>query len=155
MPRGPMARGRSPRVVTASARDPRNGPCSNRSRRPVVGSVPKAKPLTNTRSNHPLRMAGMPYHHSGNCTIRASACRSLSCSRVNELGRLHPAANTKTLTRQLRGLEEDGIIQRTVYREVPPRVEYSLTAAGRSLETIVDALDAWGTDFVATRGDRS
>lgn len=67
--------------------------------------------------------------------------------RFNELGRLVPLANTKTLTRQLRELEEDGIIQRTVYPEVPPRVEYALTDLGRSLEPIVNAMDAWGVKF--------
>lgn len=67
--------------------------------------------------------------------------------RFNELGRLVPLANTKTLTRQLRELEEDGIIQRTVYPEVPPRVEYALTELGRSLEPIVNAMDTWGASF--------
>lgn len=67
--------------------------------------------------------------------------------RFNELGRLVPLANTKTMTRQLRELEEDGIIQRTVYAEVPPRVEYALTETGRSLAPIVDAMDTWGAEF--------
>lgn len=72
--------------------------------------------------------------------------------RFNELGRLVPLANTKTLTRQLRELEADGIVQRTAYPEVPPRVEYALTELGRSLELIVDAMDAWGADFGGQRG---
>lgn len=67
--------------------------------------------------------------------------------RFNELGRLVPLANTKTLTRQLRELEDDGVVQRTVYPEVPPRVEYSLTERGRSLESLVAAMNAWGIDF--------
>lgn len=67
--------------------------------------------------------------------------------RFNELGRLVPLANTKTLTRQLRDLEEDGIVHRTVYPEVPPRVEYSLTALGRTLEPIVMAMNEWGAEF--------
>lgn len=67
--------------------------------------------------------------------------------RFNELGRLVPLANTKTLTRQLRELEADGIVQRTVYPEVPPRVEYALTDLGSSLEPIVAAMDAWGAAF--------
>lgn len=67
--------------------------------------------------------------------------------RFNELGRLVPLANTKTLTRQLRELEEDGIVQRTAYPEVPPRVEYALTEKGRSLSPIVSAMDAWGAEF--------
>lgn len=67
--------------------------------------------------------------------------------RFNELGRLVPAANTKTLTRQLRELEEDGIVARTVYREVPPRVEYALTELGRTLRPLVAAMDTWGMEF--------
>ncbi|UVI37986.1 helix-turn-helix transcriptional regulator [Brevibacterium spongiae] len=67
--------------------------------------------------------------------------------RFNELGRLVPLANTKTLTRQLRELEEDGLVLRTVYPEVPPRVEYSLTDLGRSLQPIVETMNEWGKDF--------
>jgi DNA-binding HxlR family transcriptional regulator len=67
--------------------------------------------------------------------------------RFNELGRLVPLANTKTLTRQLRELEEDGIVLRTAYPEVPPRVEYRLTDRGRSLESLVSAMDEWGAEF--------
>ncbi|ANY06596.1 winged helix-turn-helix transcriptional regulator [Pseudonocardia sp. HH130630-07] len=70
--------------------------------------------------------------------------------RFNELGRLLPLANTKTLTRQLRELEEDGIVHRTVHPEVPPRVEYSLTGLGRSLEPIVRIMDEWGARFTGT-----
>lgn len=64
--------------------------------------------------------------------------------RFSELGRLVPLANRKTLTRQLRELEEDGIVERTVHPEVPPRVEYSLTPLGASLAPVVGAMDAWG-----------
>lgn len=50
----------------------------------------------------------------------------------------------KTLTAQLREMEQDGIITRIVYPEVPPRVEYQLTALGQSLQTVFDALTNWG-----------
>ena len=73
--------------------------------------------------------------------------------RFNELGRLVPLANTKTLTRQLRELEEDGLVLRTVYPEVPPRVEYSLTDLGRSLQPIAEAMNEWGKDFERTHTD--
>ena len=73
--------------------------------------------------------------------------------RFNELGRLVPLANTKTLTRQLRELEEDAVVLRTAYPEVPPRVEYSLTDLGRSLEPIVMAMTEWGKDFAANQAD--
>ncbi|MFD1718222.1 winged helix-turn-helix transcriptional regulator [Georgenia deserti] len=74
--------------------------------------------------------------------------------RFNELGRLVPLANTKTLTRQLRELEEDGVVRRVVHPEVPPRVEYSLTELGRSLEKIVLAMDTWGAAFAQRSTDR-
>ena len=64
--------------------------------------------------------------------------------RSGELARLIPHASTKMLTQQLRELEKDRIIHREVYREVPPRVEYSLTALGKSLRPIMDAMCAWG-----------
>ncbi|GAA4429960.1 hypothetical protein GCM10023169_32810 [Georgenia halophila] len=69
--------------------------------------------------------------------------------RFGELQRLVPLANTKTLTRQLRELEEDGIVRRVVYPEVPPKVEYSLTSLGASLEPIVASMDVWGAQFSA------
>lgn len=50
----------------------------------------------------------------------------------------------KTLTAQLREMEQDGIVTRIVYPEVPPRVEYQLTELGASLQTVFDALNSWG-----------
>lgn len=72
--------------------------------------------------------------------------------RFGELGRLVPLANRKTLTRQLRELEEDGVVTRTVHPEVPPRVEYALTELGESLAPVVAAMDAWGQHFSAVHG---
>ncbi|MGQ7788049.1 winged helix-turn-helix transcriptional regulator [Nesterenkonia sp. PF2B19] len=69
--------------------------------------------------------------------------------RFGELGRRVPAANRKTLTRALRELEEDGIVHRDVHAEVPPRVEYCLTALGGTLAPIVEAMDSWGADYAA------
>jgi DNA-binding HxlR family transcriptional regulator len=51
------------------------------------------------------------------------------------------------LTLQLRELEEDGLVKRTVYAEVPPRVEYELTAFGRSLEPVLLGLKVWGQKY--------
>lgn len=64
--------------------------------------------------------------------------------RTNELKRLIPNISQKVLTQQLRELENDGIISRKVYGEVPPRVEYSLTNEGKSLREILLAMSAWG-----------
>jgi len=64
--------------------------------------------------------------------------------RYNELGRLLPRITPRMLTKQLRDLERDGLVNRTIYPEVPPRVEYSLTESGRTLQPVLKALKAWG-----------
>jgi len=58
-----------------------------------------------------------------------------------------PNCSQRMLTLQLRELEEDGLVKRTVYAEVPPRVEYELTAFGRSLETVLLELRDWGEKY--------
>lgn len=58
-----------------------------------------------------------------------------------------PAISKKVLTDDLRALEDDGLIVREVFAEVPPRVEYSLSSIGQSLKPILDAMFAWGTDY--------
>ena len=65
--------------------------------------------------------------------------------RFSELDRALPGISSRTLTRQLRELEAHGVINRKVYREVPPRVEYRLTKLGKSLEGILLAMHEWGT----------
>ena len=67
--------------------------------------------------------------------------------RFGQLSRLVPLANRKTLTRQLRELEEDGVIHRQVYAQVPPKVEYSLTDVGASLAPLVEVMNAWGERY--------
>ncbi|NIY76401.1 helix-turn-helix transcriptional regulator [Thalassospira sp. HF15] len=68
--------------------------------------------------------------------------------RFNELRRLMPGVTQRMLTRQLRELEADGLVHREVYAEVPPRVEYSLTAKGETLRGIILALKDWGETHV-------
>ena len=68
--------------------------------------------------------------------------------RFGELVRLIPAANKKMLTQQLRELEADDLIHRKVYAEVPPRVEYTLTETGKSLQPVIDQIGNWGTAYV-------
>lgn len=67
--------------------------------------------------------------------------------RFNELKKDLNGVSQKVLTDSLRSLEEDGIVTRTVYPEVPPRVEYSLTELGRSLEPVLSALWNWGETY--------
>jgi DNA-binding HxlR family transcriptional regulator len=64
--------------------------------------------------------------------------------RFNEIRRKLPNVTQRMLTNQLRELEEDGFVARRVYAEVPPKVEYSLTERGRTLEPVIAALKAWG-----------
>ncbi|MBT1178864.1 winged helix-turn-helix transcriptional regulator [Bifidobacterium vespertilionis] len=69
--------------------------------------------------------------------------------RFSELRRSIGHISQKVLTANLRQMEADGLVHREVYAEVPPRVEYSLTATGRSLKTVIDALWSWGEDYKA------
>ena len=68
--------------------------------------------------------------------------------RFNELQKLVPTATPKMLTQQLRELEQDGLITRTVYPVVPPKTEYALTEFGSSLIPVLDALSAWGRNYL-------
>lgn len=67
--------------------------------------------------------------------------------RFNELLKSIPGLSQKVLTDNLRAMEKDGIITRTVYPEVPPRVEYALSELGESMRPIIKALEVWGTDY--------
>lgn len=58
-----------------------------------------------------------------------------------------PDISKKVLTDNLRALEDDGLVERKVFAEVPPRVEYSLSDLGKTLKPILDALKDWGTDY--------
>ena len=71
--------------------------------------------------------------------------------RFNELRRLIPNVTQRMLTHQLRELEADGLIVRTVYAQVPPRVEYALSARGRSLEPVLMAMKEWGDTNLASQ----
>jgi DNA-binding HxlR family transcriptional regulator len=68
--------------------------------------------------------------------------------RFGELQRSLPGVNAKMLTKQLRELEKDGVIKRTLYPEVPPRVEYTITDFGRTLIPILQALCTWGAMYL-------
>ena len=69
--------------------------------------------------------------------------------RFGELKKSVGNVSQKVLTAQLRSMEESGLLIRTVYAEVPPRVEYTLTETGYSLKPVLDAMWAWGEDYKA------
>ena len=71
--------------------------------------------------------------------------------RFNELRRLMPEVTQRMLTNQLRELETDGLITRTIYPQIPPKVEYSLTDIGLALKPILAELEAWGACYLKTR----
>ncbi|MBA1397904.1 winged helix-turn-helix transcriptional regulator [Mammaliicoccus sciuri] len=68
--------------------------------------------------------------------------------RLNELEKKLPDINQRMLIRQLRELEDDHIVNRTVYPVVPPKVEYSLTQIGKDLEPVVNGICDWGDEFL-------
>ena len=71
--------------------------------------------------------------------------------RFGELGRLLPGLTQRMLTTQLRELEADGVIARTVYPQVPPKVEYAITPFGRTLEPLLKELALWADSHVKPR----
>ncbi|MGN0800273.1 MAG: winged helix-turn-helix transcriptional regulator [Christensenellales bacterium] len=71
--------------------------------------------------------------------------------RFGELRRSIGNVTQKVLTAQLRAMEESGLLTRKVYAEVPPRVEYTLTALGYSLKPVLDSMRDWGTQYQKQR----
>ena len=69
--------------------------------------------------------------------------------RFTDFVKTIPGISKKVLTDNLRALESDGLIEREVFAEVPPRVEYSLSALGKTLKPILDAMWDWGTGYKA------
>jgi DNA-binding HxlR family transcriptional regulator len=72
--------------------------------------------------------------------------------RFGELRKLIPQATPKMLTQQLRELEESCLVIRTVYPVVPPKVEYTLSDFGKSIKPILEAMYAWGADYLKGSG---
>lgn len=71
-----------------------------------------------------------------------------SVKRFGELQRSLPNIRQGALTQQLRELEQDGLIHREVFKEVPPKVEYSLTPIGRKFLKVTDIMSEWGLEYV-------
>ncbi|MEM9336384.1 MAG: helix-turn-helix domain-containing protein [Patescibacteria group bacterium] len=76
-----------------------------------------------------------------------------STLRFSELQKAIPAVSQKMLTQQLRELEQDGLVARTVYAEVPPRVEYSLHVYAQKAKPVIEAMAAWGKQHQQLSGD--
>jgi DNA-binding HxlR family transcriptional regulator len=71
--------------------------------------------------------------------------------RYGELKRLMPGITEKMLIQQLRELEQDGLVTRTAYPEIPPHVEYDFSACGRSLRPVLQVLCHWGNEYLTQR----
>ena len=73
---------------------------------------------------------------------------STGTKRFNEIEKLIPNATRTVLTRQLRQLEQDKLVIRQVYAEVPPRVEYSLSELGKKFQKVLDEIEVFGLDYL-------
>ena len=72
--------------------------------------------------------------------------------RFNELSKKMPGVTQSTLTGQLRALEETGMVERRVYPEVPPKVEYMLTDLGKEFKTVLGAVNVFGNRYIQEKG---
>lgn len=75
--------------------------------------------------------------------------------RFSELHRALAGISHRTLSQQLREMEADRLIRRKVYRQVPPKVEYSLTPLGASLKPVLDAMHEWGASYSQSKDSRA
>ncbi len=75
--------------------------------------------------------------------------------RFNELHKNLDGISQKVLTDSLRSMEEDGIITRTVYPEVPPRVEYALSELGETMRPIIASMESWGAEYKRQQAGKS
>jgi DNA-binding HxlR family transcriptional regulator len=101
----------------------------------------KALPVLNSKNcpvTHAIRLMGRRWKPLVLYYLRPGP------RRFSELRRCLPEATQKMLTQTLRELENDGLVNRKVYSQIPPKVEYSITRYGRTLEPILIALCAWG-----------
>lgn len=85
---------------------------------------------------------------TGKWTLLIIHCLSERTLRFNELQRTLPSLTSTTLTKQLRMLEDHGLIIRTVYNQIPPRVEYSLSDLGKNFKPVLDELEIWGNQYI-------
>lgn len=74
---------------------------------------------------------------------------NMGTKRYGELQRLLPGITPKMLIQQLRELEGSGLIERKIYQQVPPKVEYSVTEWGKSIRTVLESMCQWGNQYIA------
>jgi DNA-binding HxlR family transcriptional regulator len=108
--------------------------------RPVIGDCPAELTLNKIQGRWKLSVLNQLFHS----TLRYSELRRKIDSGVT--GGRTVSVTPKMLTQELRQLENDGLINRQVYAQVPPKVEYSLTPLGRSLRPVLLALASWGRE---------
>lgn len=103
-----------------------------------------------------IKYKGVEYHCSMELTLELIGGKwkpliiwylAENTMRFSELKIALPNITQKMLTQQLRALEESGLVNRHIYTEIPPKVEYSLTSAGKSLLPILETLTQWGVNF--------
>ena len=105
--------------------------------------------MASTRKNKDFNPNNCPVTHTlnrigGKWKIMIIYAISKNCNRFSALQRVIPAISKQMLVNQLRELEEDAIIGRTIYAEMPPRVEYKVTKYGQSLMPVINVLQDWG-----------
>ena len=105
--------------------------------------------MENTRKNRTFNPYNCPVTHcmnliGGKWKILIIYAVSRNCNRFSKLKKAMPVISKQMLVTQLRELEEDSIIERTIFAEIPPRVEYKMTEYGLSLMPVISILQDWG-----------
>jgi DNA-binding HxlR family transcriptional regulator len=105
--------------------------------------------MENTRKNRSFNPYNCPVTHcmnliGGKWKILIMYAVSKNCNRFSKMQKAMPLISKQMLVTQLRELEEDKIIERIIYAEIPPRVEYKITEYGLSLMPVISVLQEWG-----------
>ncbi|MCI1952894.1 MAG: helix-turn-helix transcriptional regulator [Clostridiales bacterium] len=85
---------------------------------------------------------------TGKWTLLIMYYLSLKTMRFNELQRNLPNLTQATLSKQLRMMEKNGLLIRTSYNQIPPKVEYSLSSLGQHFKPVLDAIEVWGNEYI-------
>lgn len=107
-----------------------------------------ARILKNPQSNKSCPISTVQYLISGKWKMIILFHLSQGTRRFNELQRLCKDISQPILTKQLRELEGDGMVHREIYKEIPPRVEYSLTEMGQSFIPVLKTMGEWGKVYI-------